>query len=98
MQPPSNTWDPDHADVEHLTFNLADMSHNVVVEDYSDAEDSKQPRLTRSEEDEQLKHTTAGFADWVTTFIRRVIVLMENLPDEKDSERSSRSGATTESD
>jgi proteasome activator subunit 4 len=63
----------------------------VVVEDMSDIEGSEFPRLTKEEEDDALRHTSAGFADWVTTFIRRVILLMENLPEEKAVDRSVRS-------
>ena len=39
-------------------------------------------RLSNEEEDALLKDTTASFADWVTNFIRRVIQLLENLPEE----------------
>ncbi|KAH7104159.1 hypothetical protein BKA62DRAFT_635182 [Auriculariales sp. MPI-PUGE-AT-0066] len=56
------------------------------------AADSKVPQLngdgtfemkySDGEEDALVKDTTQGFADWVTSFIRRVILLMENLPDE----------------
>ncbi|KAG8998807.1 hypothetical protein FRB90_012229 [Tulasnella sp. 427] len=40
------------------------------------------PRLSNEEEDNLLRDSTAGFANWVTGFIRRVIMLLENLPDE----------------
>jgi proteasome activator subunit 4 len=40
------------------------------------------PRLENDEEDALLRDTTASFADWVTSFIRRVIILLENLPEE----------------
>jgi|ERR1700685_2770233 proteasome activator subunit 4 len=41
-----------------------------------------EPRLSNKEEDTLLKDTTGSFADWVASFIRRVIQLLENLPEE----------------
>lgn len=41
-----------------------------------------EPRLSNSEEDTLLKDTTGSFADWVASFVRRVIQLLENLPEE----------------
>lgn len=38
--------------------------------------------LNDEEEDAMVKDSTASFADWVTGFIRRVIILLENLPEE----------------
>ena len=40
------------------------------------------PLLNDDDEDALLKDSTASFADWVTGFIRRVIILLENLPEE----------------
>lgn len=40
------------------------------------------PHLNDDDEDALLKDSTASFADWVTGFIRRVIILLENLPEE----------------
>lgn len=37
---------------------------------------------SKEEEDRLLKSSSAGFADWVTSFFRRVIALLENLPEE----------------
>jgi len=70
----------------------------VIVEDMSDVITSRfsEPHHTMREEDELLRHTSAGFADWVTTFIRRVLLLMENLPDEKVVDRSAK--PTSDSD
>ncbi|KAF5374850.1 hypothetical protein D9758_000077 [Tetrapyrgos nigripes] len=42
----------------------------------------EEPRLSNEEEDALLKDTTASFADWIANFIRRVIQLLENLPEE----------------
>lgn len=52
-------------------------------------------RLSNEEEDRLLRDSTAGFANWVTGFIRRVIVLLENLPDE--TAPGSSNGGGTES-
>lgn len=38
--------------------------------------------LTNAEEDALLRETTSRFTDWVASFIRRVILLLENLPEE----------------
>ncbi|KAF9014988.1 hypothetical protein BDQ17DRAFT_1418116 [Cyathus striatus] len=40
------------------------------------------PRLTKEEEDAMLKDSTGSFPDWVASFVRRVIQLLENLPEE----------------
>ena len=45
------------------------------------------------EEDALLKESTASFADWIANFIRRVILLLENLPEE-GSDGTPRSGET----
>ncbi|KAK7694364.1 hypothetical protein QCA50_001550 [Cerrena zonata] len=38
--------------------------------------------LTTEEEDAVLRDTCSNFADWVAAFLRRVILLFENLPEE----------------
>lgn len=38
--------------------------------------------LSNAEEDALLRETTSRFTDWVAAFIRRVILLLENLPEE----------------
>ena len=38
--------------------------------------------LTTAEEDAILRDTAGTFADWVAAFLRRVILLFENLPEE----------------
>jgi proteasome activator subunit 4 len=45
-------------------------------------EQGAEPRLSNDEEDALLKDSTGSFADWVASFIRRVIQLLENLPEE----------------
>ncbi|KAL7285721.1 hypothetical protein ACG7TL_000826 [Trametes sanguinea] len=39
-------------------------------------------RLSNGEEDAILRDTAGTFADWVSSFLRRVILLFENLPEE----------------
>ena len=39
-------------------------------------------QLTKEEEDAILRDTAGTFADWVTAFLHRVILLFENLPEE----------------
>ncbi len=50
-------------------------------DEFSDLVD-EEPRLSNEDEDTLLKDTTGSFADWVASFIRRVIQLLENLPEE----------------
>jgi len=41
--------------------------------------------LSKEEEDALLKDSTGDLPDWIENFIRRVILLLENLPDEDSS-------------
>ncbi|KAF5337122.1 hypothetical protein D9611_003196 [Ephemerocybe angulata] len=41
--------------------------------------------LSRKDEDRLLRDTTGSFPDWIASFIRRVIQLLENLPEEGPS-------------
>ena len=45
-----------------------------------DAEEETQ--LSAEEEDVVLRDITGSFADWVASFLRRVILLFENLPED----------------
>lgn len=38
--------------------------------------------FSKQEEDALLKDSTGDLPDWIENFIRRVILLLENLPDE----------------
>ncbi|KAJ3917772.1 hypothetical protein F5877DRAFT_79643 [Lentinula edodes] len=49
---------------------------------FGDLVSDMESRLSPDEEDTLLKDSTASFADWLANFIRRVIQLMENLPEE----------------
>ena len=44
-------------------------------------EPGSEERLSKEEEDTILQNTCANFADWVAAFLRRVILLFENLPE-----------------
>ncbi|KAF9472467.1 hypothetical protein BDN70DRAFT_886944 [Pholiota conissans] len=52
------------------------------LEDLDSTTTETLPILTDEEEDALLKESTGEFPDWVTNFIRRVIQLLENLPEE----------------
>jgi len=41
--------------------------------------------LSKHDEDALLKDSTGDLPDWIENFIRRVILLLENLPDEDSS-------------
>ncbi|TDL28808.1 ARM repeat-containing protein [Rickenella mellea] len=72
---------------EHLPSVLIDYLPEGI-------EPGQERQLTEAEEDALLKESTTGFADWISNFIRRVIVLLENLPEE--STDGSRAGGETE--
>ncbi|KZV77572.1 hypothetical protein PENSPDRAFT_621096 [Peniophora sp. CONT] len=44
--------------------------------------ESEEPQLSAREEDVLLREATGGFTDWIASFIRRVILLFDNLPEE----------------
>jgi len=52
------------------------------VDVHIEAELNDGPLLTKDEEDALLRESTAGFPDWIASFIRRVILLFDNLPEE----------------
>lgn len=52
------------------------------IEEIRQLEMGLEPHLSQEDEDELLKDSTRDFADWITNFIRRVILLLENLPEE----------------
>jgi proteasome activator subunit 4 len=62
-------------------------------EEIEQLEHGLEPYLSQDDEDELLKTATGGFADWVASFIRRVILLLENLPEEGPNGHT---GGTTE--
>ncbi|KAF8887958.1 hypothetical protein CPB84DRAFT_1816581 [Gymnopilus junonius] len=54
--------------------------------------EAMEPKLSTQDEDALLKDATGSFSDWVTNFVRRVIQLLENLPEE--GPRGSAGGAS----
>ncbi|KAI0651592.1 hypothetical protein C8Q79DRAFT_934115 [Trametes meyenii] len=55
----------------------------LEVEQFPDGvELGSEAQLSNEEEDAILRDTAGTFADWVTAFLRRVILLFENLPEE----------------
>lgn len=80
------SWSP------NLTTKLA--LPTVQVDGISDSDDER-PRLSDDEEDALVRDSTSGFAIWVTSFIRRVILLLENLPEEDPSANPGGGGGGT---
>ncbi|KZP32253.1 hypothetical protein FIBSPDRAFT_907345 [Athelia psychrophila] len=72
-----------HADIVPLgSVGRVDSTPFFSAGDFEAREYGVEPRLSNKEEDALLKDTTGSFADWVTSLIRRVIQLLENLPEE----------------
>jgi hypothetical protein len=61
-------------------FNLSGVGF-FSGEDDSTPSDQLQRKNNR-DEDLELVETTSSFANWVAAFVRRVILLLENLPEE----------------
>ena len=55
----------------------------LEIEPFPQGTDSgTEVELSKEEEDAILRDTAGTFADWVAAFLRRVILLFENLPEE----------------
>ena len=63
-----------------------------TVQDLEGQKLDVEPALPNRQEDLLVRDTTGSFVDWVTSFVDRVIRLLENLPDE--GENGSASGAS----
>ncbi|KZW02065.1 hypothetical protein EXIGLDRAFT_736784 [Exidia glandulosa HHB12029] len=61
-------------------FNAADTRTTMRL----DPNSSFESQFSEAEEDALVREASQGFADWVTSFFRRVILLMENLPEESN--------------
>lgn len=61
----------------------------ISAERLTDGQMNGSSALTMEEEDAVLRETTGEFPDWVASFIRRVIVLFDNLPEEAGGETES---------
>ena len=75
------------ADVDSSTPQNDDISSRIAIVSLSDVHIEETliddgPLLSVDEEDALLRESTAGFTDWIASFIRRVILLFDNLPEE----------------
>ena len=73
------------ADVDSSAPPNVDIPNGFSIT-LDDSHIEAQPRddslLSKDEEDALLRESTAGFPDWIASFIRRVILLFDNLPEE----------------
>ncbi|ETW87560.1 hypothetical protein HETIRDRAFT_469691 [Heterobasidion irregulare TC 32-1] len=60
--------------------DIMDVDQDVRLPDGTDL--GEMPVLSREEERILVRESTASFADWVTSFFRRIFALYENLPEE----------------
>lgn len=58
-------------------FSIISLGDGHMADELNDG-----PLLSLDEEDALLRESTAGFTDWIASFIRRVILLFDNLPEE----------------
>src|SRR6266702_314840 len=74
------------ADVDSCTPANVDIPNGFSLtslgEVHIDIELSDGLSLSKHEEDALLRESTADFTDWIASFIRRVILLFDNLPEE----------------
>lgn len=77
---------------DSVALNLPEL---VVGEIPHGVEPGEVSHLSKAEEDTLLCESTRGFPDWVASFIRRVILLFENLPEDTGGEV--RSGGESDS-
>ena len=61
---------------------------------FGEQEHDGEPRLSNEEEDALVRMSTCGFANFVTSLFHRVIMLMENLPEE--GQAGTRAGGSDE--
>jgi proteasome activator subunit 4 len=75
------------ADVDSSAPQNVDIPSRIAIVSLSDghmeeAQVDDGPLLSMDEEDALLRESTADFPDWIASFIRRVILLFDNLPEE----------------
>ncbi|OCH96655.1 hypothetical protein OBBRIDRAFT_787227 [Obba rivulosa] len=71
------------AQVDNADLRLPSPRVRQEINKFSDGGDGMADGdTTKDEDDEQLVDSTGSFADWVASFLRRVILLFENLPEE----------------
>ncbi len=74
-------------DVDSSASQNVDIPSGVAIISLSDGQFEEAlvddgPLLSVDDEDALLRESTAGFPDWIASFIRRVILLFDNLPEE----------------
>jgi proteasome activator subunit 4 len=73
-------------DVDSCTPANVDIPNGLPIVSLSDGhieyELNDGPLPSMDEEDASLRESTSGFPDWIANFIRRVILLFDNLPEE----------------
>lgn len=75
------------ADVDSRAPQNADIPSKIAIVSLGDVHIEEElvddgPLLSVDEEDALLRESTADFPDWIASFIRRVILLFDNLPEE----------------
>ncbi|SCV72468.1 BQ2448_4005 [Microbotryum intermedium] len=50
--------------------------------------DGEEPKLSKHEEDEVVRISTAGFPEWVSSFFRAVLVVFDSLPEPGKNQRN----------
>ena len=82
----TDTQSPEETRRTNVFETPSEQKPAIVFMDMSDgSRDDSSDRghtLTKEEEDALLRETTAGFTDWISAFIGRVILLLDNLPEE----------------
>lgn len=73
---------PEVQDSDSMEVDLEAPPPEIVLDDFG-AEDQNEgePKLSKREEDDATRLSTAGFPDWVSSFFRAVMVLFEALPE-----------------
>lgn len=63
--------------------SMAIEDRSPMIEEFpAGVEPGMEAQLSKGQEDLLVKDTTGDLPDWVANFIRRVILLLENLPEE----------------
>lgn len=74
---------------------VMDVDGSDAVPLHGGLDEHGMPVLSREEERQLARESTAGFADWVTSLFRRIFALYENLPEE-GGKRNTTGGKTEE--
>ena len=86
MEPQLTTDTESPAETRRMGFDswtpTAEKPAIVFVDGQDDMDYDREPVYTDEQEDQIIRESTASFADWIANFIRRVILLLDNLPEE----------------